>query len=234
MTSLDHALDDSPHLSSAWLLLAGLASRFPSLGLDATELLKVSYYTGPSEQDLVPLRLRIAVHSDDFSDVEIRQFVSRDIHYLLSRKQTSAIAEAYNTASPLQKALSNRPSQTSIRLLSMHSKPARGSSRYRIESMMSAFRPNILLPARIVAWSLATAIAALSVIPPYLRPETSVPHDLEHFLIYAATGLAFGLGYDRKRGLIAILLLIFTAPLRSRSCSCRGGMHGLVPTFLRR
>jgi hypothetical protein len=97
--SLDHALDDSPHLSGAWLLLAGLASRFPSLGLDATELLKVSYYTGPSEQDLLPLRLRIAVHADDFSDAEIRQFVSRDIRYLLARKQKSTIAEAYDAAS---------------------------------------------------------------------------------------------------------------------------------------
>jgi hypothetical protein len=98
--SLDHALNNSPHLSSAWLLLAGLAARFPSLGLDATELFKVSYYTGPSEQDLVPLRLRIAVHSDNFSDVEMRQFVSRDIHYLLARKQISPIAKAYNAASP--------------------------------------------------------------------------------------------------------------------------------------
>ena len=48
--SLDHALNDSPHLSSAWLLFAGLAAGFPSLGLDATTLLKMSYYTGPSEQ----------------------------------------------------------------------------------------------------------------------------------------------------------------------------------------
>jgi hypothetical protein len=97
--SLDHALDASPHLSSAWLLLAGLASRFPSLGFDATEALKTSYYTGPSEQDLIPLRLRIAVHSDRFSDVEIRQFVGRDIHFLLARKEKPAISEAYGAAS---------------------------------------------------------------------------------------------------------------------------------------
>ena len=97
--SLDHALNNSPHLSSAWLLFAGLAARFPSLGLDPTTLLKMSYYTGPSERRVVPLRLRIAVHSDQFSDVEMRQFVSRDLHFLLAGKQKSAIAEAYNTAS---------------------------------------------------------------------------------------------------------------------------------------
>ena len=98
--SLDHALDDGPHQSSAWLLLAGLALRFPSLGLDPTEPLKMSYYTGPSEQLLVPLRLRIAVHSDRLSDIEIRQFVGRDLRLLLARNQKSAIAEAYNAASP--------------------------------------------------------------------------------------------------------------------------------------
>jgi hypothetical protein len=98
--SLDHALDDGPHQSSAWLLLAGLALRFPSLGLDPMEPLKMSYYTGPSEQQLVPLRLRIAVHSDRLSDIEIRQFVGRDLRLLLARNQKSAIAEAYNAASP--------------------------------------------------------------------------------------------------------------------------------------
>ena len=83
--------------------LGGLASRFPSLGLDANELLKVSYYTGPSEQDLVPIRLRIAVQSEHFDDPEMRQFVSRDIRHLLALKQTSAIAEAYNAASSAAK-----------------------------------------------------------------------------------------------------------------------------------
>ncbi len=64
--------------------------------------------------------------------------------------------------------------------------------------------------ARIAAWSLTTAIIVLSVVPPGLRPETGTPHDLEHFVIYLATGLAFGLGYDLKRGLLAILLVIFS------------------------
>jgi VanZ family protein len=78
---------------------------------------------------------------------------------------------------------------------------------------MISFRSNILQPARIAAWSLATAIAVLSVVPPNLRPETGAPHDVEHFLIYSATGLAFGLGYDRKHGLLAILLLIFAGSI---------------------
>jgi hypothetical protein len=98
--NLDRALHDSPHLSDAWLFLAGLGSRFPALGFNVTEVLKMSYYTGPSEQHLMPLRLRIAAHSGKFNDIEMRQFVSRDIRFLLSQKQTSTILGAYTVASP--------------------------------------------------------------------------------------------------------------------------------------
>jgi VanZ family protein len=75
---------------------------------------------------------------------------------------------------------------------------------------MKAFRPELMQSARIVAWSLAAAIVVLSVVPPAFRPVTAAPHGFEHFLIYWAAGLAFGLGYERKHGLLAILLLIFT------------------------
>jgi VanZ family protein len=81
---------------------------------------------------------------------------------------------------------------------------------YRIERVTIAYQSSVLI-TRIVAWSLATAVVVLSVIPPNLRPETSAPHNPEHFLIYASAGLAFALGYDRKFGLLAILLLIFAA-----------------------
>ena len=75
---------------------------------------------------------------------------------------------------------------------------------------MFAFRPSVLLLARVAAWSLAAAIVALSLIPPDLRPETGMPRNFEHFSIYSVAGLAFGLGDDRKPVLGAILLLIFT------------------------
>jgi VanZ family protein len=63
--------------------------------------------------------------------------------------------------------------------------------------------------ARIGAWGLATATVILSLVPPSLRPETGVPHSVEHFTIYAATGFAFGLGYKYRRDLLAMLLVIF-------------------------
>ena len=101
--SLDHALSDAPHQSGTWLLLADLALRYPSPGLDAIEALKMSYYTGPSEQNLIPLRLRAATLADRFNDVEMRAFISRELRFLLKQKQNSAIAEAYNIASPAGK-----------------------------------------------------------------------------------------------------------------------------------
>ena len=64
--------------------------------------------------------------------------------------------------------------------------------------------------ARIAAWVLTAVVILLSLVPPSLRPETSTPHGVEHFTIYAATGFAFGLGYKHRHDLLAILLVIFT------------------------
>jgi VanZ family protein len=67
-----------------------------------------------------------------------------------------------------------------------------------------------ILLARIVALGLATTIVVLSVVPPTLRPETGLPHGLEHFAIYWVTGVAFALGYEVKPGLLATLLVFFS------------------------
>ena len=57
-------------------------------------------------------------------------------------------------------------------------------------------RSHLMCVAKIASWTLAAAIIILSVVPPSLRPETGVPHELEHFLIYAITGFAFGIAYE--------------------------------------
>jgi hypothetical protein len=101
-TSLCRALEHAPTQSSAWLLLAGLALRYPSAqhALDPAEVLKMSYYTGPSEQNLIPLRFGMAVRANKFNDVEMSQFISRDLRLLLQQKQIAVIVNAYNAASP--------------------------------------------------------------------------------------------------------------------------------------
>jgi len=72
---------------------------------------------------------------------------------------------------------------------------------------------SIVRLARIVAWSLAVAIIVLSLVPAGLRPITAAPHDLEHFTIYFATGLAFALGYDLRRSLLATLFVLFAGAI---------------------
>ena len=67
--------------------------------------------------------------------------------------------------------------------------------------------------ARIAAWTLTATITILSLVPPSLRPETGTPHILEHFIIYAATGFTFGLGYKRRHDLLAIFLILFSASI---------------------
>jgi VanZ family protein len=61
------------------------------------------------------------------------------------------------------------------------------------------------------AWLLLLAIAVLSLAPPWYRPVTGIPHALEHFAIFLATGMAFGLGYSTPYLFQLIPLISFTA-----------------------
>jgi VanZ family protein len=70
----------------------------------------------------------------------------------------------------------------------------------------------MLKAARIAAWLLSATIVVASLVPPELRPTTDAPHDLEHFAIYAATGLAFGLGYG-PRYPVTIAMVIFAGAI---------------------
>jgi len=67
----------------------------------------------------------------------------------------------------------------------------------------------MLKAAQIAAWFLAAVVTVLSLVPPWLRPETGAPHDVEHFAIYFATGLAFGFGYCRRPLVVTIALAAF-------------------------
>jgi VanZ family protein len=53
----------------------------------------------------------------------------------------------------------------------------------------------------------------LSLVPPWLRPETDVPHDLEHFIIFFATGAAFGVGYTHRLSFVTFPLVIFAGAI---------------------
>jgi hypothetical protein len=99
--SVEMALSEAPHNAGVWLLLAGLSSHFNWTTPSATAALKMSYYTGPSDIALIPLRLSVAAHANALSDIEIQQFVQRDLHIIFSQKPDlkPAIIAAYRGAS---------------------------------------------------------------------------------------------------------------------------------------
>jgi VanZ family protein len=66
---------------------------------------------------------------------------------------------------------------------------------------------------RIAAWLLLSAIAAFSLISPDYRVTTFVPHDIEHFVIFALVGLTFGLAYPSRYIAHTVALLAFTAAI---------------------
>jgi VanZ family protein len=64
-----------------------------------------------------------------------------------------------------------------------------------------------------IGWLLVLVIVLLSLVPATMRPGTPVPHDLEHFSIFAATGFALGFGYARRPVVIMIALFGFAGAI---------------------
>ena len=84
---------------------------------------------------------------------------------------------------------------------------------------------------RIAAWSFAATIVVLSLVPSDLRPETGFPRLLEHFLIFATTGAAFGLGYEAKRATLAIQLVLFAGSVEIAQLFAPG-RHARLSDFI--
>ena len=98
----DRAARLSPHDSRIWLVLAGLDFRADGKNPKGTETLKLSYYTGPNEIDLMPLRLLLAVRSSAIFDEEVQSLVPLDIQRIIMLRPDlkSAIVLAYQNAPP--------------------------------------------------------------------------------------------------------------------------------------
>lgn len=90
---------------------------------------------------------------------------------------------------------------------------------------------HFLVSTRAVAWSLAAAIVLLSIVPPSLRPETVLPHGLEHLVIFFATGGAFGVGYQRNRLRLMVLLVIFSGVVETAQLFVPG-RHARLADFV--
>jgi hypothetical protein len=101
------ALAYAPHQSAVWLLLAGLESHSEPPGSNLTAALRMSYYTGPNELLLMPLRIRLATHSDAAKEDDIQQFIRRDLRIIITREPQlkPSIIAAYGDASAFAKKL---------------------------------------------------------------------------------------------------------------------------------
>jgi len=76
-----------------------------------------------------------------------------------------------------------------------------------------AMRFSLLTVFQLAACALLVLITALSLVPATFRPQTGLPHYLEHFGIFAAAGVAFGLGFSRWRGILVPALVVFAAAI---------------------
>ena len=99
---IERALACGPHEPSVWLLAASLASRFNWPNANPAFTLKMSYYTGPNELRLIPLRLLTATHSNALTDRDLQQVVQRDVRMILTRwpELRPALAAVYEDAEP--------------------------------------------------------------------------------------------------------------------------------------
>jgi VanZ family protein len=81
---------------------------------------------------------------------------------------------------------------------------------------------------RWVAWLLLIAIAVFTLSPIELRPTTAAPADVERFVAFVATGIAFGFGYPKHRAIV-LVLLIACIGLLEVSQNLVPGRHGRFP-----
>ena len=89
-----------PGNSDVWLMLADLSSRFRWQTPSPTECLKMSYYTGPHENRLIPLRLMVAARLDPSADAVLADLFRRELQTVMMDRTAlrPAIVAAYQQA----------------------------------------------------------------------------------------------------------------------------------------
>ena len=83
---------------------------------------------------------------------------------------------------------------------------------------------------QLFAWLCVAAIGALSLVAPSWRPVTMIPHSLEHAAIFAAMGLAVGLGYPAARRIL-IAAVIFAGAVELAQIYVPG-RHATLKDFM--
>jgi hypothetical protein len=97
---LERAVQYSPHRGDAWLLLATMADRYGWQGHEPAALLKMSYYTAPTDLALFLSRIQLALRVAGLQDVEFADMVRRDIVLVIKTPSLRpALLEVYKAAS---------------------------------------------------------------------------------------------------------------------------------------
>jgi len=99
----DRALGLAPYDARIWLLIARFDARFDWLNGKSSAELRMSYYVGANEFELIPSRLPLAVNSSEIGVRDFQQLVNHDVRIIVTRKRelTPAILTAYASASPI-------------------------------------------------------------------------------------------------------------------------------------
>jgi hypothetical protein len=109
-TSAKQALRYSPHDARIWLVLATLDSQLSARDSRVAASLRMSYYTGANEIELIPLRLLVLARSDALTNDDLKQLVYHDIRNVITRapQLKYTIITAYREASPVGRQLLNQ------------------------------------------------------------------------------------------------------------------------------
>jgi hypothetical protein len=94
------SVDLSPMNARAWFGLAWIGERFDWLNRGSSKALKMSYYTGFNDRDLIADRLLLLAQADTSADLELQDLLRQQIRLILSRapELEAAAARAYGAA----------------------------------------------------------------------------------------------------------------------------------------
>jgi len=99
----ERAVALAPHDARLWLLIAVIDNQIDPRDAKAASALKMSFYTGPNEIDLMPVRLLVSARTDTVTDPELQSLFARELRVIVSHKLDlkSAVADAYREALPV-------------------------------------------------------------------------------------------------------------------------------------
>ena len=89
----------------------------------------------------------------------------------------------------------------------------------------------MLLINRLAAWATLMVIVVLTVVPPDLRPETAVPHGIEHASIFLMAGFLFGTAYIGREWILSAGAIFFCAAIEAVQLYIPG-RHARVSDFV--